>query len=85
MEEIMGDTEEHVCQSCGMPMGPEDYVEGSEKGDFCHFCMVHEEFVSDKEKVKAKIADAIQEQTGKPREEAERLAEEKMSTLQRWQ
>jgi Putative zinc ribbon domain len=81
----MGDMEEHVCQSCGMPMGPEDYPEGSEKGDFCQFCMVHEEFVSDREEVKSKMADAIQEQTGKSRAESLNLAEEKMSALKRWQ
>jgi hypothetical protein len=76
---------EHVCQSCGMPMSPEDYPEGSEKGDFCHYCMVHGEFTGTKEAVKAKIADTMQEMTGKSREEAENLAVERMSTLKRWQ
>jgi hypothetical protein len=75
---------EHVCQSCGMPTSSEDYVEGSEKGDFCHYCMVHGEFTNSREEVKAKIADTIQETTGKSREEAENLAEEKMATLKRW-
>lgn len=76
----MADLEEHVCGSCGMPMSPEDYAGGSEKGDYCSFCIVH----SDKDQVKAKMAEVIEEQTGKPREEAEKLAEEKMSTLERW-
>jgi hypothetical protein len=76
---------EHICQSCGMPVSAEDYPEGSEQGDFCHYCMVHGEFTSTKEEVKAKIADTVQEMTGKSREEAESLAEEKMSTLKRWQ
>ena len=77
--------EQHVCQSCGMPMNPEDYAEGSEKGDYCSFCMVHGEFTADKDEVKSKVADKIQEMSGKPRQEAEESAEETMKGLKRWQ
>lgn len=80
----MGDTEEHVCQSCGMPMTDEDWPEGSEKGDFCHYCMVHDEFVTDRDEVKARMTDALHERMGGSREEAEKLAEESMSKLKRW-
>lgn len=82
---IAVDLEGHVCQSCGMPVGDEDMVEGSEKGDFCHMCMVHSEFVADKEQVKSRIADTIQKDTGKSRAEAEMEAEETMGKLKRWQ
>jgi len=78
------DMEEHVCQSCGTPVNEDDMVEGSEKGDFCHFCMVHDEFVADREQVQGKIADQIQEMTGKSREDALADAEYQMSTLKRW-
>jgi hypothetical protein len=47
--------------------------------------MVHGEFTSEREEVKAKITETIQETTGKSREDAESLAEEKMGTLKRWQ
>ncbi len=80
----MVDVEEHVCQSCGVPMNPEDYAEGSEKGDFCSFCMVHSEFVADRDAVKARIAERIQEMTGKSRDEAEAEAEDTMNGLNRW-
>lgn len=77
----MGDVEEHVCQSCGTPVNPDDYAGGSEKGDYCSFCIVHPE----KSDVRAKVAEDIMEETGKQREEAEKAAEEKMSRLKRWQ
>lgn len=78
-------TEGTVCQSCGLPMREEDMPEGSEKGEFCHFCMVHDEFVTDRTEVRDKLIERIQEDTGKPREEAEKEAEETMSRLKRWQ
>jgi CRISPR/Cas system-associated protein Cas10 (large subunit of type III CRISPR-Cas system) len=74
------DAEEHVCQSCGVPVKPEDFAEGSEKGDFCSFCVVH----SDRDAVKAKIADRIQDTAGKSREQAEAEAEDTMRGLNRW-
>jgi Putative zinc ribbon domain len=77
--------EQHVCQSCGMPMNPEDYAEGSEKGDYCSFCMVHGEFTAGKEEVKAKVTGKILETSGKTRQEAEAAAEETMKGLKRWQ
>jgi transcription initiation factor TFIIIB Brf1 subunit/transcription initiation factor TFIIB len=77
--------EGHVCQSCGVPMSEEDMSDGSERGEFCHFCMVHDEFVSDRDAVKNKIADKIVEETGKSREEALKDAEDTMSKLKRWQ
>lgn len=82
-----GDIEmdEHVCQSCGLPVDPEDYVEGSEQGDFCHFCMVHGEFVADRAEVKEKIAERLQESGDITRDEALAQAEETMSSLKRWQ
>jgi Putative zinc ribbon domain len=78
------DVEEHVCQSCGVPMKPEDYAGGSEEGDFCSFCMVHNEFAADREAVKTRIADRIQETSGKSRGEAEAEAEDTMKGLDRW-
>lgn len=80
----MGDAEAHFCQSCGTPMNPDDYPEGSEHGDFCHYYVVHGEFSLDRAQVKAKIADTIEEKTGKPRNEAVSLTEEKISGLKRW-
>jgi hypothetical protein len=77
--------EGHVCQSCGEPLGEDDRVEGSEKGDFCHMCMVHNEFVADKDEVKSRVADRIQKESGKPREDAEAEAYQIMSGLNRWQ
>jgi hypothetical protein len=77
----MADMEEHVCQSCGTPVNPEDFAGGSEKGDFCSFCMVH----PGRDEVKAKIADRIQEETGKSRAESEQAAGETMKDLPRWQ
>jgi hypothetical protein len=77
--------EGHVCQSCGTPIGEKDIVEGSEKGDFCHMCMVHNEFVADKDEVKNRVADRIQKDTGKSREEAEAEAYDMMGSLKRWQ
>ncbi|MFH1150163.1 MAG: zinc ribbon domain-containing protein [Actinomycetota bacterium] len=81
----MPDMEGHVCQSCGMPMGPDDYAGGSEQGDYCSYCVVHGEYTADRENVKQKIADKIQEMSGKPRSEAESEAEQTMSGLKRWQ
>lgn len=82
---IAVDLEGHVCQSCGMPVSPDEMVEGSEQGDFCHMCMVHDEFVADRAEVKNRIADNIEQETGKPRSEAEIEAEDVMSKLKRWQ
>lgn len=76
--------DEHVCQSCGVPVNPEDFAEGSEKGDFCSFCMVHNEFVADRDQVKARMAARIAETTGKNREQAEAEAERVMKGLKRW-
>jgi hypothetical protein len=76
---------EHVCQSCGMPVSDADLPDGSEKGEFCGFCMVHDEFVADRDDVKNKIADRIEKDSGKSRDEALKEAEETMSTLKRWQ
>ncbi|HEY5530727.1 MAG TPA: zinc ribbon domain-containing protein [Candidatus Anoxymicrobiaceae bacterium] len=77
--------EEHVCQSCGAPVKPEDYAEGSEKGDFCSFCMVHNEFAADRDQVKAKIAQTLVETRGLNKEQADAAAEEQMARLGRWQ
>ena len=77
--------EQHVCQSCGMPMNPEDYAEGSEKGDYCSFCIVHGDFTAGRDEVKAKVADKIQEMSCKSRPESEEAAEETMKGLKRWQ
>ncbi len=81
---ISVDLEEHVCQSCGVPIDPEDFAGGSEQGDFCSFCMVHNEFVADRDQVKARMAERIAETTGKSREQAEAAAEEEMKQLKRW-
>ena len=77
-------TEGTVCQSCGVPVNEEDWPEGSEHGDFCHFCMVHDEFVADRDDAKKRLADKIQKDSGKSRDEAEKEAESTMSTLERW-
>jgi len=79
------DMEEHVCQSCGVPVSEKDMVEGSEQGDFCHMCMVHNEFIVDKDQAKSMLADQIQKDSGKSREDAEKEATETMSKLKRWQ
>ncbi|MHB8895355.1 MAG: zinc ribbon domain-containing protein [Candidatus Geothermincolia bacterium] len=79
------DLEGHVCQSCGIPVTEEDMVEGSERGDFCHMCMVHDEFVADRSQVKSRLADSIQKDTGKSRADAEAEAEKTMAGLKRWQ
>lgn len=81
LEMEITDTEEHVCQSCGQPLTGEDYAGGSEKGDYCSFCIVH----SSKEEVVAKLADSIQQETGKSREECLQLAEKQIVDLKRWQ
>lgn len=74
-----------VCQSCGLPTNKEDWPDENENADFCHFCMVHEEFVADRQNVKDRLAEQIQKDSGKSREEAEQEAEETMSKLKRWQ
>jgi Putative zinc ribbon domain len=79
-EVTMAQMEEHVCQSCGTPVNPEDFAEGSEKGDFCSFCLVH----PTRDDVQARIADRIQQETGKSRKEAEQAADETMKKLPRW-
>lgn len=77
--------EEHVCQSCGAPMSPDDYAGGSEKGDYCSFCMVHNEFAADRDQVKAKMAQTLAETRGLNKDQAEATAEEMMQNLKRWQ
>jgi len=68
-----------------MPVSDADLPDGSEKGEFCGFCMVHDEFVADRDDVKNKIADRIEKDSGKSRDEALKEAEETMSNLKRWQ
>jgi hypothetical protein len=77
-------TEGTICQSCGLPMDSEDWPEESERGDFCHYCMVHDEFVADRADVKHRLTEQIAGDTGKSRQEAEAAAEETMSKLKRW-
>ena len=78
-------TEGTVCQSCGLPINAEDWPEGSERGEFCQFCMVHDQFVADRGEVKKRVADMIEKDSGKSREDAEKEAEETLSKLKRWQ
>lgn len=78
------DLEEHVCQSCGVPVSSDEFAGGSEQGEFCSFCMVHNEFVADRDQVKARVAERIADTTGKNRQQAEAEAEERMKGLRRW-
>jgi len=77
--------EEHVCQSCGMPLNDEDLPEGSEQGDFCHYCMSHGEFSLSKEEVRKKLAGEIAKSENVSMDQGFDMADERMNVLQRWQ
>ena|GEM_PF-945659 len=77
--------EEHVCQSCGMPLTDKDMPEGSDQGDFCHYCMSHGEFSVSKEDVRQKLAKEIVKDEGVSMDVALDMADERMNVLQRWQ
>ena len=47
--------------------------------------MVHDAFVADRDEVIKRLADMIEKDSGKSREDAEKEAEETLSTLKRWQ
>jgi hypothetical protein len=82
---VAGATEGTVCQSCGIPVDMADWPDESERGEFCHFCMVHDEFVANRDDVKKRLTEQIQKDTGKSSEDAGKEAEETMSKLKRWQ
>ncbi len=79
-----------ICQSCGMPMGADDYgknADGSLNRKYCRFCFTDGKFSSDAD-MEQKISDwapiLVQEGDFKTEAEARAHLEKLLPTLERW-
>ncbi|MFZ2664309.1 MAG: zinc ribbon domain-containing protein [Patescibacteria group bacterium] len=73
-----------ICESCGMPL--EDTTKSKHDGRYCIYCQNQETGVlATKEQVREGSINAAIEFMGKTKEEAEKMCDELMPTLPRWQ
>lgn len=72
------------CESCGMPL--EENSVSKKDGRYCIYCQDQETGeLKSREAVRAGSINATMKFMGKTKEEAEKMADEKMPTLPRWQ
>ncbi len=80
------------CQSCGMPMGPDQSKYGLEKDgtkseDYCNFCYNNGEFIRDitmEEMVQMVTPFITSFNSNVNRESVENMLRDKLPTLKRW-
>ena len=84
--------EQKFCQSCGMPLGADESVYGTEKDgslnrDYCIYCYKDGSFTGDmtmEEMIEFCIPFTLEAEPGKTREEAKAEMEQFFPHLKRW-
>lgn len=82
--------QEKYCQSCAMPMSPEDYstnADGSENQSYCKYCYENGAFTSDdtmEEMIEACIPHMVPPNGSMTPEMARKILEESLPQLERW-
>lgn len=85
--------EQKLCQCCGMPMGNDDQLYGTEKDgsksrDYCQYCYDQGAFLADcsmQEMVEACVPHMVQANAEISEEQARAAMMEFFPTLKRWQ
>ena len=73
-----------ICESCGMPL--EEKTTSKKDGRYCFYCQNQETGeLASYEQVRQGSIDAAMRLMGKTKEEAEKMADEMMPKLPRWQ
>ena len=84
---------EKYCQSCGMPMGDNadlygTNADGSKNEDYCKYCYENGEFTSDctmEEMIEICVGPMVEVNSNISKEEATKMMLEFFPTLKRWQ
>lgn len=84
--------EEKYCQSCGMPMGTNDEMygtetDGSKSNDYCKYCYVNGNFTTDatmEEMIEICVPHVANANTEMSEEQARDMMKEWFPTLKRW-
>ena len=88
----MGKTVERSCQSCGMPMGANDEMygtnaDGSKNADYCQYCFENGEFTMDctmDGMIEFCVPYVATADSGITEDEAKKMMQELLPTLKRW-